>query len=97
MEKSRLAEAYPPEAFEDDANRNARSEAEVKHGVIVSRAELRRTTHHAGEVAVIPGSAFVAPYSEESYEDFLLRLQDTLRRLPELATADPELLRGERQ
>jgi hypothetical protein len=96
MDRSRLAALYPESAFAEDRNRNARTEAEVRHGLNLGHDTAARAARHVGEVAGPPESAFVAPFPEESYDAFLERALEELRRLPE-SVVDPKILHGARQ
>ena len=96
MDRPRLAALYPENAFAEDRNRNARTEAEVRHGLNLGHDAVARAARHVGEVAGPPESAFVAPFPEESYEAFLDRVTEALRHLPE-PVVDPNVLQGARQ
>ena len=96
MDPSRLAALYPEDAFAEDCNRNARSEAEVRHGLNLGHDTATRAARHVGEVAGPPESAFVAPFPEEGYDAFLDRVIEALRQLPE-SVVDPSVLQGARQ
>ena len=96
MDRSRLAATYPENAFAEDRNRNARTEADVRHGLNLGHDTVARAARHVGEVAGPPESAFAAPFPEESYEAFLERVLAELSRLPEPAVT-PEILQGARQ
>jgi hypothetical protein len=96
MDRFRLAALYPESAFAEDRNRNARTEAAVRHGLNLGPETAARAARHVGEVAGPPESAFVAPFPEESYDAFLERALEELRRLPE-PVVDPKVLHGARQ
>jgi hypothetical protein len=96
MDRPRFAALYPEKAFAEDRNRNARTEAEVRHGLNLAHDTVARAARHVGEVAGPPESAFVAPFPEESYEAFLDRALEELSRLPE-PVLDPQILQGARQ
>ncbi len=96
MDRTRLAALYPGDAFAEDRNRNARTEAEVRYGLNLSPGGAHRGSRHAGEIAGPPESDFVAPFPEEDYGTFLERALAALRALPEPAT-DPRVLQGSRQ
>ncbi len=96
MDRTRLAALYPETAFDEDRNRNARTEAEVRYGLNLGQDSVTRGARHVGEVVGPPESAFAAPFSEESYGAFLDRVLTELSRLPEPAV-DPKILQGARQ
>jgi hypothetical protein len=96
MERHEIERVYPREAFAEDCNRNSRTEAEIQHGLLVAPGEVRRLTRHAGEGADPPGTAFLAPFPEESYDDFVDRVI-VLAEALELPQADERTLQGLRQ
>jgi hypothetical protein len=96
MDRQEIERVYAHEAFAEDRNQNARTEAEVQHGLLVSPNEMRRMARHAGEVADPPGTVFVAPYPEESYDAFAERVLALLSAL-DLPQTDEMTLQGLRQ
>jgi hypothetical protein len=96
MERHEIEHAYPREAFAEDRNRNARTEAEIRHGLLVAPREVRRLARQAGEVADPAGTGFAAPFSDEGYEDFVERVL-VLAEALDIPQADDQVLRGLRQ
>jgi hypothetical protein len=96
MERHELERLYPENAFAEDRNRNARTEAQLRHGLLVLPGAARRVDRHAGEVDDAPGTRFLAPQPEEGYREFLDRALILARTLspPE---GDDDVLQGLRQ
>jgi hypothetical protein len=96
MQREEIARVYPSEAFAEDCNRNARTESEIQYGLVLSSGEARRLAHQAGEVADGGETAFVAPFPEESYDDFLDRALSLAGTL-DAPRSDDKVLQGLRQ
>jgi hypothetical protein len=96
MERREIEPVYPREAFADDRNRNARTESEIQHGLMVSPCEVRRLSRQAGEIAEPAGTSFLAPFPEESYEEFVDRVL-VLAEALEIPQGNDKKLRGLRQ
>lgn len=96
MQREEIARVYPPEAFAEDCNRNARTESEIRYGLVLSSGEARRLAHQAGEVADGSETAFLAPFPEESYAAFLDRALSRAGTL-DAPRSDDKVLQGLRQ
>jgi hypothetical protein len=96
MNREEIARVYPPEAFAEDRNRNARTESEIQYGLVLSSDEARRLAHQAGEVGDGAETAFLAPFPEESYDGFLDRALSRAAKL-ETPRSDDKVLQGLRQ
>jgi hypothetical protein len=96
MERQEIERIYPRDAFAEDRNRNARTESEIRHGLIVSPREVRRIARQAGEVADPAGIGFLAPFPEESYDDFADRVLALAEAL-EIPQGNDKKLQGLRQ
>jgi hypothetical protein len=96
MERHEIERVYSRDAFADDRNRNRRTESEIQHGLIVSRDAVRRLSRQAGEVADPVGTGFLAPFPEESYDDFIERIL-VLAEALDVPQGDDNLLQGLRQ
>ena len=96
MERHEIERVYSRDGFAEDRNRNRRTEAEIQHGLIVTRDEVRRHARQSGEVADPAGTGFLAPYPEESYDDFVERVL-VLAEALDLPQGDDQVLQGLRQ
>lgn len=96
MERQEIERVYSREAFAEDCNRNARTENEIQYGLIVSPDEVRRLAHHAGEVAAPAGTGFLAPFAQESYDDFIERVLVLVEALA-IPQGNDDKLQGLRQ
>lgn len=73
MERQEIERIYPRDAFAEDCDRNARSDQDAQHGLLVSAEGVWRHARRAG-VAEPPDTSFIAPVADESYEDFIDRV-----------------------
>jgi hypothetical protein len=96
MERHEIERVYPRDAFAEDRNRNRRTESEIQHGLLVSRDAVRRLSRQAGEVSDPSGTAFLAPFPEESYDDFVERVL-VLAEALDVPQGDDSVLQGLRQ
>jgi hypothetical protein len=96
MERHEIERVYSRDAFAEDRNRNRRTESEIQHGLVVSREEVRRLSRQAGEVADPAGTAFIAPFPEESYDEFVERVL-VLAEALEVPQVEDDVLQGLRQ